>query len=127
MIIVIYLLYKASVDPGAVPVNDLMDILNQTEPIVEIGPDMQNDVANSIKRLFTNKMTKTSVDKFKEIYKLPGNCKLMGVPKVNQEIWPLLPPRIRQSDFSLQQQHQTISMTSVIIAKMAERLFVAEK
>jgi hypothetical protein len=102
---------------------DLIDILNLTQPVQELGPDLQNDVALSINRLYSQKVSKETLDNLKVKYKIPNNCKWMGVPKINSEIWPLLPQRNRQNDYNQQVNQQSIALTSTINAKIAEKLF----
>lgn len=104
-----------------------MGILNLTQPTQEVGPDLQNDVAVSLNRLYSQKMTKASLDQMKEKYKIPSNCRGMSVPKVNGEIWPLLPQRIRQNDYNQQMQQHNIFLVSVIMAKVSEKIFTTSE
>jgi hypothetical protein len=107
--------------------NGMIEILNMTQPVEELGPDINIEVSNSINRLFECQYSKDALDKLKVAYKLPSNCKALGVPKVNQEIWSSLGQRMKQSDYSYQLQHQKLSMVSTILAKSAEKLFTAKE
>lgn len=94
-----------------------------SQPPTEYGDDLQKDVAESINDLYSGESNRSIIEKLREYYKIPGNCKSIGVPKVNQEIWPLLPSKVRQRDFNLQQNHQFISVAAVSLARMSEILF----
>jgi hypothetical protein len=97
-----------------------------SQPIVELGPELNKDLAESINRLFTNKQSKESFEKYKNEFKIPVNCKQMTVQKVNSEIWPLLPTSIRQADYNAQHQQQQLSMVSSAVAQIAEKLFMSK-
>lgn len=94
-----------------------------SQPPTEYGSDLQKDVAESINELYSGEANRSMTEKLREYYKIPGNCKAIGVPKVNQEIWPLLPSRVRQRDYNLQQNHQFISVAAVGLARISELLF----
>lgn len=94
-----------------------------TQPTQDVGPELQQDLAQSINRLFNQKLSKDSMEKLQGQYKIPINCRAMGVPKVNSEIWSLLPQRNRQNDYNQQVQQQSIALTSNIVARMAETIF----
>jgi hypothetical protein len=100
-----------------------MEILHAIEPIEELGPDLNKDVATSIGKLYSHRYPKEHIDKLKEPLKLPANCKFLGVPKINREIWPLLPAKARQTDYSTQSLQKGVSYTSIMAAKLSEKLF----
>ncbi len=104
----------------------LREILNLVQPETEYGPALNVDVTSSIERLYQSDSGKKMLEKLKEKHQVPENCKFLGVPKVNAEIWPLLPPKTRQRDFSSQQGHQFITLAAVSVAKIAETLFTTK-
>jgi len=107
------------------PDDEMIDILNTTQPKDDFGPDLQSDVAVAVKRLFTNKPSKEKIDLIKVDNKLPANCKELAVPKVNHEIWSMLPPRAKQIDYSNQVIQQQLGTASVILSRTAESIFNA--
>jgi hypothetical protein len=107
------------------PDESLMEILNTTLPKEDYGPDSQNDVAESVSRLFANKQPKEKLDSYKTEHKLPNNCKSLGISKVNPEIWNMLPQKIKQVDYVHQLQQQQISLAAIKSAKTAEIVFTA--
>jgi len=101
-----------------------MSILNMSIPESDYGTEIQADVASSVSRLFQQRQPKESLDKIKAYAKIPSNCKALVTPKINTEIWSLLPQRVRQSDFhQYQTMQQQIGTASVLTAKIAEKLF----
>lgn len=106
--------------------DNLREILNLVQPDTEYGPALNADVTSSIERLYQSESAKKMIDKLKEKHQVPENCKFLGVPKVNAEIWPMLPPKTRQRDYSSQQGHQFITLASVAVAKIAETLFTTK-
>lgn len=107
------------------PDERLMEILNMTLPKEDYGPDIQNDVAQSVSRLFANKQPKEKIDSYKTEHKLPSNCKSLGISKVNPEIWNMLPQKIKQTDYAHQLQQQQISLAAIMSAKTAAIIFRA--
>jgi len=102
---------------------ELIEILNTTQPKDDFGQELQKDVCLSIKRLFTNKQSKEKLETLKSENKLPINCKELCVPKVNTEIWATLASKTKQKDYSHQIIQQQLSLASVIAAKTAEAIF----
>jgi len=97
--------------------------LNTTQPAAEYGPAINSHVGTSVSRLYQNKQPKEKLDKLREEYRTPENCKLLCVPRVNQEIWSSLPAKVRHVDFGMQAQQQYVTTASVILTKLAEKLF----
>jgi len=92
----------------------------------ELGPPINTDVAVAITRLYQHRQPKESLEKIRSECKLPENCKSISVPKVNPEVWSVMPQRGRQSDFSLQVTQQQVTTASIILAKITETLFDAD-
>ncbi len=105
--------------------DSLLEILNEVQPVEEYGPDINGDVSNSVNKLFAVRYPKNNMDKIKDQYKIPNNCKSLRVPKVNKEIWHLLPQRTRQNDFSWQTMQHNVALASIISTKLAEKIFIA--
>jgi hypothetical protein len=103
--------------------NSAMEFLNATLPKEAFGPDLQNDVAESVKRLFPNKRPKETLDAYRTEHMIPSNCKELSVPKVNSEIWSILPPRTKQVDFAHQTHQQQLGLAGVMTAKCVDILF----
>lgn len=106
---------------------DMMEVLNGIQPAEELGPEINKDVCKSISKLFTSRYPKPMISKIKEQFLLPSNCKELGVPKINREIWPILPPKTKQTDFASQLLQQNVSTASIIATKLAEKLFTTKE
>lgn len=97
----------------ASPSSTLLQALNVMQPEPVYGDPINDDVAKSIAGLYSCELSKNVRETLKEKWKVPENCKALAVPKVNPEIWAMLPPTSRQIDFGLQQQQQLVSMATV--------------
>jgi len=112
-----------SKEPEPVEDESLLDILNSTQVENEYGPPINQDVAVSVVRLFTQKQPKEATDKIRQNSKIPDNCKALATARVNPEIWSILTPKLKQTDFSYQSIQQNVSVASVVLTGMAEKLF----
>ena len=99
--------------------------MTQSPP--EYGEELNSEIAESLRRLSSQKLNKETIDRYKDVYKPPINCKTLGVPRVNKEIWPLLPQKARQGDYSHQQIQQLTSMAAVALSRIAETVYTAGK
>ncbi len=120
-------LIQRSKDSMEIDTDSLKEILNQTLQQDQFDPPINEHVAKSINDLyFAPNNAKVSKDTLKTKFKIPENCQVLAVPKVNPEIWSLLPSNLRQKDFALQQFQQTMSTASVAVAKIADALFTTK-
>lgn len=106
---------------------ELLEILNlhQLEP--EFGADLQSNVADSFSKLATTVLPKEKFDEMKKKLLTPQNCKQLGVPRVNQEIWTVLSPRAKQVDYQSQQMQCILSSSTVALAQLAEKIMQNSK
>lgn len=89
------------VDDG--PTSELLDILNESQIEPEFGPDLHVNVASSFSNLGKTVLSKEKIEELRKPFLTPANCKLLGVPRVNPEIWTVLPQKSKQGDFQSQQ------------------------
>jgi len=101
----------------------MLNILNMTQPAPEYGPQINEEVAKSLTRLFHQKQPKENTDKLKSGAIVPENCKALSVARVNSEIWAILPPKLKQTDYAHQQQQQLVSSASVLLSRTVDKLF----
>lgn len=101
----------------------LLHALNIMQPEPEYGQPINLDVAKSIADLYSTESSKAIRDKMKDKYKVPENCTALAVPRVNPEIWSMLPPAVKQKDYATQQHQQLGSLAAVAVAKMTDNLF----
>lgn len=106
---------------------NLIEALNVMQPETELGEPIDPEVAKSITELFQTDKMKAIKEKVKDKFKIPSNCLSLSVPRVNQEIWSLLPAPVKQKDYSIQQHQQLISTASVALAKMTNTLFTTKE
>lgn len=106
---------------------DLLNALNSLQPQTEYGDPINDDVAKSVTALYQTEGNKANKEKFMEKFKIPTNCKILEVPRVNQEIWSRLPSDIRQKDFATQQQQQLISLAGTMMTKITEKVFTTKE
>lgn len=101
----------------------LLDALNVMQPEPEFGEPINNDVAKSISEIYNSENKRNTRDTLKEKLKVPENCQVLSVPRVNQEIWSMLPPTVKQTDFASQSQQQLVSMAATAMAKLTDNVF----
>lgn len=120
---------SANVNPDADNATEpsLLNVLNVMQPEPEYGSPLNSDVAQSITQLYNTESVKNARDKMKDKFKVPENCKTLEVPRVNPEIWSLLPPQVKQKDFAAQQQQQLVSSAAVAVARMTDTLFTTKE
>ncbi|OXA40750.1 hypothetical protein Fcan01_24546 [Folsomia candida] len=106
---------------------DLLEILNVNQVEPEFGPDLNGAVAESFTNLSKTALPKEKFDEIKKLFLTPQNCKQLDVPRVNPEIWGVLSPKIKQSDFQNQQMQSTLSSSSVALAKLSEKIMQNSK
>lgn len=104
---------------------EMLGILNISQPSSEYGEALHDEVAKSFARMVANHPSKEKVEKWKDLFKPPDNCKILGVPRVNPEIWPQLKTRARHNDLGLQQHGSYVSQASVAVSKIANLVFSA--
>ena len=68
----------------------------------EVGESIDEDIAETIAYMTSNKMEEKSLAEAAERYHCPDNCPLLDVPKVNASIWENLPSYARGKDLRLQ-------------------------
>lgn len=93
---------------------EIQAILNQTEDIPDYGADLSQATASSYVKIPNQNISKEKLDKLSEQYKPPNNCRILGVPKINSEIWNSLPKNVRVEDvkFQIVQQHMSRAMVA---------------
>jgi len=73
-----------------------------------------------MERAVTQSLSKDSIESLKTKIRVPENAKLIGVPKVNPEIWTSLSNRARMTDFRMQQMQQNTMYGLQSLAKIAD-------
>ena len=94
------------------------------------GKPVMDDLVNILKVIFSTDISKADVDKkreeFIEKFLFPKNCEILSVPKVNKEIWRLLPASARNSDIAIQKPQTLIAHAIVPIVRVVEVLIKAD-
>ncbi|OXA54138.1 hypothetical protein Fcan01_10640 [Folsomia candida] len=108
-------------------VDDTMQSLLQHEKevidsiLVDDGPIPELlDILNEI-------LSKERIEELRKTFLTPANCKLLGVPRVNPEIWTVLPQKSKQGDFQSQQMLAILSSSTVALAHLAEKVMLNSK
>jgi hypothetical protein len=115
----------ADLNGKAEPINELEHIFDSQDGPEEFGEPLSEKVAAFFGKIPNQTLTKENMQRLREMYKVPINSKILGVPKVNPEIWSNLPHAIKQSDARYQFQQQYISRAIVAQAEIADRLIKA--
>lgn len=102
--------------------DEILNILGSTESTPTYAPPLSDAVALSFSQLLSGKFDKEKLNLIKDKYGVPENCKIMGVPKTNMEIWNVIPPRAKSVDLMWQGVQSSISIALVIQARIFEIL-----
>lgn len=74
-----------------------------------MGPEISTKVADSYLKTVQRPLSKESSAKLKANVKIPSNCKNFAPPKINPEIWKIIPSQARLQDIKQQQVQQTLA------------------
>jgi len=96
-------------------------ILAQTMPQTDYGENLKDVVASSFSKI-ANPLPAGLLEDMKAKFKVPGNCKELGVAKVNPEIWAGLPQNVKNKDAKSQHLQQHLSRALVAQARTAEQV-----
>lgn len=100
----------------------LDDLLKDISDKVEYGPPLIANVSSSFTKTVTRPLSKETKSALAERMKIPENCKEFSAPKVNSEIWRLLPSHAKISDVKHQQTQQMLGIGLSAFANMANTL-----
>ena len=78
------------------------DRLNLYEKVEPTAKDINPEFAKLVNKLTTTPLTSEEFKKLSETYVRPGNTTNLVCPKINTEIWDILPPKVREQDSTLQ-------------------------
>lgn len=98
--------------------------MQDIEKCTDFGPDLTANISESFVKTVKRPLAKESRTNLKEKLKIPNNCKEFLAPKVNQEIWRLLPAQAKLADLKQQQQQQVLSLNLANLATMANTVVV---
>lgn len=70
---------------------ELETLLQDMEKTIDFGPAVMQNVSIGFVKTAVRPLTKETKSNLKERIKIPENCKEFIVPKVNGELWRLLP------------------------------------
>ena len=87
---------------------------------VPTGEAIDQNLANSMSYMLTNKLSEKAVSDVIEKYDTPANCKELIVPKVNPPIWDSLKPHTRSNDLKLQKVQKALVAGMTASARKAE-------
>ncbi len=104
------------------------ELLIDVEKNCDFGPEITASVASSFLKTVNRPLSKESKSKLCEGIKIPTNCKEFASPKVNPEIWKMLPSNAKLSDVKHQQNQQALAtglsafsiIADLIISKKSE-------
>ncbi|CAG7786847.1 unnamed protein product, partial [Allacma fusca] len=110
-------------DSQDLPQAELEELFNAIVPIDQYGHNINDKVAQTFENVIKKDYSKTEVETFRDELKAPENAKLLGVPKVRQELWTSLSTKAKTSDARLQLIQQAISRGLVAISHLTDTLF----
>lgn len=75
--------------------------MQDIERCTDFGPELPQNVADSFVKTVVRTLSKESRANLKDKLKIPSNCKEFIAPKVNQEIWRMLPSHAKLTDVKI--------------------------
>lgn len=106
-------------DPG-----ELEALLLSVHGEEEVGENLSAKVAETFQYVTSQQLKKEEYETLRKTYKVPGNCKSLLVPKVNQEIWknPALPKRVKILDARAQSSQLGLSKAMIALARATDNI-----
>lgn len=105
---------------------EIEGLLQDIEKETDFDEDLLPQVAEGFGKTVLRPLTKESKEKLKISLKIPNNCKQFVPPKINSEIWRILPSNARLSDVKNQQLQHTLSASLAALSKIAN-IVVSQK
>ena len=75
----------------------------------DIGEPIDDNVAQSTAYLMTHQLEQKALDEVAEKYPAPNNCSLIETPKVNPNVWDILPHNTKSRDLKLQRVQKSLT------------------
>lgn len=86
------------------------------------GPKIGTNLSKAVNAALSVKSNKDCILDLSKKYLRPENCDLMVVPKVNKEIWDVIPRQAHSSDVFLQEIQKSLISGLVPVVEMAENI-----
>lgn len=99
---------------------EIDEILKDVAQPESFGPELSSKVADAFSNTTKRPLNKELFSKLRDKIKVPANCKSFQVPKMNPEIWRVLPSQPRLFDVQNQQTQQALSAGLSSFALIAE-------
>lgn len=97
-------------------------LLEDIEKGTDLGPEISKPVAESFLKTISRPLSKESKTKLRDNLKTPINCKEFVPPKVNNEIWRIIPSTARLLDVKQQQTQQALGTGLTALAMITNQI-----
>lgn len=87
----------------------IQNILQDVEKGIEYGPALQEQVTDTFAKTISRPLTKETAKNLKDAVKIPETLKQLVPPKMNVEMWKLLPSHARVDDLKKQQIQNSVA------------------
>ncbi|OXA56254.1 hypothetical protein Fcan01_08833 [Folsomia candida] len=101
---------------------EVEELLNDIEMGSDLGPEVSQNVAASFIKTVTRPLSKESKSKLRENIKTRSNCKEFVPPKINNEIWRIIPSNARLADVKQQQIQQAFASGLSALAVITDQV-----
>ena len=85
---------------------DITVLLSEMTEDTEIGQPVDPKLAEALKKVWQKNIAKDRIKNSLKKQLTPSNCSFLSVPKVNQEIYTILPSQAKGKDIKNQKQEQ---------------------
>jgi len=103
----------------------LEEIALDLEPEEKVGPKIGEEVANLLSSFLSKSCSESSKRRKEKEHARPENCEVLRCPKMNPEVWNVLPGKSRVTDSTLQKAQGSFLNSITPIAKCIEELHAA--
>ena len=105
---------------------DITVLLSEMTEDTEIGQPVDPKLAEALKKVWQKNIAKDRIKNSLKKQLTPSNCSFLSVPKVNQEIYTILPSQAKGKDIKNQKQEQYLVKAAIPITCILNKLMEAK-
>jgi len=107
---------------------DAENLLNQDDfDTDDYAPEVSDIVAKKLEKIVGEKLNRDQIKQVRDATKIPSNCKKFQTPKLNNEIWNVLPIKAKLADRKQQDIQRNFSAGLSAFSKIADTMMKVQK
>lgn len=92
--------------------------------VEEVGPPIDGKLKDLVNNLFTHHLTDDRQKNLHDKHLRPENCPTMVNPRVNQEVWDILPSNARMMDVNISRVGAKLAKSAAPVSRLVDLLFL---